>query len=243
MAPDRTTEQLKECQDYFVSLWFELYRQSLRELGYEDDGEPAVYDWDSFTYCADHTFDDAVRSNWEQNGREDSRIIAVVGHSRPTTAKREDDRLRWHGDSFRREYGESARHFPFDKGHFVAHSLGGHVDNGIFAQRRSINRGWCELGRRFRAMESYAQANPDTFLFSRPIYGDGSLHPFFLEYGVLLNDGKWWIDVFPNRYSFTPYTGRSCWPEWYHEYVNFETEKHRRRVERWNKKAAKKLST
>ncbi len=111
--------------------------------------------------------------------------------------------------------------FAWDKGHFIAHTIGGHVDNGLFAQVRDINRGWGNDPKlkAYRAMETYARDHPGTFVFSRPIYGDGTEHPFFVEYGLLKEGREWWVEVFPNRYRFEPFNGFESAPDWRRKYL------------------------
>ncbi len=63
----------------------------------------------------------------------------------------------------------------WDKGHFVAHSIGGAVDRAevnVFVQLRALNRGWSEAGKHFREMEAHCEINPGTFCFNRPIHDD-----------------------------------------------------------------------
>src|SRR5216683_3042649 len=55
----------------------------------------------------------------------------------------------------------------WDKGHFIAHSIGGAVDCAevnVFVQLRAPNRGWSEAGKRFREMEAYCEANSERFV-------------------------------------------------------------------------------
>jgi hypothetical protein len=86
----------------------------------------------------------------------------------------------------------SALGTQWDKGHFIGHALGGAVDRleiNVFIQRRDINRGWSELGKRFRALEQYCVDHPGTFCFSRPFYADGFSRPAFLDFGLIDQDG------------------------------------------------------
>jgi hypothetical protein len=90
----------------------------------------------------------------------------------------------------------------WDKGHFIAHSLGGAVDQAevnVFAQRRDLNRGWSVAGKRYRKMERYCELNEDTFCFSRPIYIDQSAKPALLEFGVLKGESEFWVECFDNQ--------------------------------------------
>jgi hypothetical protein len=89
-----------------------------------------------------------------------------------------------------------------DKGHFIAHSIGGAVDRleiNVFVQRRDLNRYRSVEGKRYREMEKYCAQHPGTFCFSRPIYEDETSIPALLDFGVLRDDGALWIDTFDNR--------------------------------------------
>jgi hypothetical protein len=89
----------------------------------------------------------------------------------------------------------------YDKGHFIAHGFGGPVDVNIFPQRRDINRGWSEEGKRYRKMEQYVAAHPGTFVFSRPIFQDLTECPYFLECGYFDQELQLHVETFPNRYD------------------------------------------
>ncbi len=99
--------------------------------------------------------------------------------------------------SVRRVLGDQA--FLADKGHFLGHASGGILDINLFPQRRELNRGWSEEGKRFRAMERYVAEHPATFFYHRPIYDDETWIPASLEYGVLKGNSHWWIDRFGNK--------------------------------------------
>jgi len=127
----------------------------------------------------------------------ESRLVAAFGWSTPQRLARDDFRLRrWVGAT------EAFFGRGWDKGHFIAHSIGGAVDQcelNVFVQRRDLNRGWSAAGKRFRLMEKYCFQNPGTFCFSRPIYTGGSARPGALEFGVLTTEGEFWVELFDNR--------------------------------------------
>jgi hypothetical protein len=89
----------------------------------------------------------------------------------------------------------------YDKGHFIAHGFGGPVDVNIFPQRRDINRGWSEEGKRYRKMESFVAANLGTLVFSRPLFNDLTECPELLEYGYFDKELNLQVETFPNRYT------------------------------------------
>lgn len=49
---------------------------------------------------------------------------------------------------------------PVDRGHLIPNLSGGEFGPNIFRQDRSLNRGWSQEGRRFRALEREAAAIP-----------------------------------------------------------------------------------
>lgn len=84
----------------------------------------------------------------------ESRLVAALGQSSPPVlASRDDYRLKgWVGHT-EKTFGQE-----WDKGHFIAYSLGGVVDGfemNVFVQRRMLNRGWSPEGKRFRAIEKH----------------------------------------------------------------------------------------
>jgi hypothetical protein len=122
----------------------------------------------------------------------EARLVGAVGFSQPNPVARhhDDSRLRgWIGPTDA-TFGTS-----WDKGHFIAHSIGGAVDGleaNVFLQRRSVNRGG------YRRMERYCAANPGVLCFSRPLYRDPSARPSAIEFGVLKPRNEWWVQVFDN---------------------------------------------
>jgi hypothetical protein len=128
---------------------------------------------------------------------EEGRVVAVYGCSVPGRRCRDDYRLRGWVGATERIFGQG-----WDKGHFIAHSIGGSVmgsELNVFVQRRAMNRGWSAEGKRFRAMEKHCASNPGTFCFARPIYADGTAQPAFLEFGVLRRPRELWVETFDNR--------------------------------------------
>ena len=125
------------------------------------------------------------------------RLMGVLGYSAPQLEQRDDYRLKgW--------VGPTEKHFGkrWDKGHFIAHSLGGAVDGteiNVFVQSRRLNRGWSTAGKWFRQMETYCASNPGTFCFSRPLYIDQTAKPAFIEFGLLKPTDELWVECFDNR--------------------------------------------
>lgn len=127
----------------------------------------------------------------------EGRLVAVSGCSNPKTTSRDDYRLKgWIGPT------ETIFGRGWDKGHYIAHTIGGIVDGleaNVFVQRRDLNRGWSAQGKRYREMEKYCVSNPQTFCFSRPLYADQTAKPTFVEFGILKRSNELWIERFDNR--------------------------------------------
>ena len=64
---------------------------------------------------------------------------------------------------------------------------------------RSLNRGWSQEGRRFRALEREAAATPGTFYFGHLLYADDTAYPMEIEIGIL-RGGTLHVERFQNRF-------------------------------------------
>ena len=153
-----------------------------------------------FEYIYDDSATLAANEREINDPETEARLVAAFGRSTPrkrSERTREDSRLKgWVGPT-QAFFGKR-----WDKGHFIAHSIGGAVDRAevnVFVQRRDLNRGWSEEGKRFRAMEKYCFLNPGTFCFNRPLYIDGSAKPAFIEFGVFTVTKELWVECFDNR--------------------------------------------
>jgi hypothetical protein len=127
----------------------------------------------------------------------ESRVVGAFGISNMNVNPRNRSTMRrWIGKTTEifSPYGNN-----YDKGHFIAHASGGPIDVNLFPQRRDINRGIGEPGKRYRDMEKYIVANPGTFVFSRPIYNDLSFCPNQIEFGFCDNNLIFTHYCFPNR--------------------------------------------
>ena len=127
----------------------------------------------------------------------EARLVAVSGYSAVQGKSRDDFRLKgWSGAN------ETTIGRQWDKGHFIAHSIGGAVDRAevnVFVQLRALNRGWSKEGKLYREMEGYCEAHPGTFCFSRPTYEDQTARPAFIEFGLVKQDGSLWVERFSNQ--------------------------------------------
>jgi len=85
-----------------------------------------------------------------------------------------------------------------DRGHLIPNLSGGEFGPNIFRQDRSLNRGWSQEGRRFRALEREA-AIPGAFYFGHLLYEDDSAYPMEIEIGILRDDALY-VERFQNRF-------------------------------------------
>jgi hypothetical protein len=123
----------------------------------------------------------------------EDRVVAVLGTSARAEEKRDTSRSGgWVGPT------EELLGTERDRGHYMAHCIGGGLDVNVFSQERCLNRGRSPQGRIYRQMETYCYQQPGTFFFSRPIYADGSSVPRWLEFGVLRCDQSLWVEAFDN---------------------------------------------
>jgi hypothetical protein len=149
-----------------------------------------------FSYVFDNYTMRVARGEAPPSPVED-RLVGAIGPSSAPPRKREASRLQgWVGPT-ERYFGKER-----DKGHFIAHTIGGLVDGveiNVFAQRRDLNRGWSIAGKRYRIMEQHCASNHGTLCFSRPFYEDETCTPAAIEYGILRHNLTWWIEEFDNR--------------------------------------------
>ena len=123
----------------------------------------------------------------------EDRVVGALGISSRAEQPRDASRMRcWLGAT--EEFVGTER----DKGHFMAHCIGGGLDVNVFSQERRLNRGWSPQGKTYRKMETYCRERPGTFCFSRPIYEDGSSVPRWLEFGIIKDDQALWVELFDN---------------------------------------------
>ncbi|HEY1045770.1 MAG TPA: hypothetical protein VGF79_04980 [Bacteroidia bacterium] len=178
-------------QEHLIKIWINDYKTQCNRL--TDIG--SMYNG-SFEYIYDDC-ESLLRKGVINDDSIESRMLAVTGTSSPKISKRDDYRLKgWLGKT------ETIFGKEWDKGHFIAHSIGGAIDSieiNVFPQKRALNRGWSEEGKIFRKMETYCFENPDTYCFTRPIYSDQSSRPSFLEFGILKHDKTLWTETFNNH--------------------------------------------
>lgn len=183
-TPDELAALIEFLLDELPYRWIDAYREMSKHepnvLEVPDRGFTFLFD----LACEVHPADDPTSPH--------DRVVAAYGISKAPEAKRDASRMRGFGAK-----GTLSRR-GLDKGHLMAHSMGGSLDINLIPQRAEVNRGRSPEGRRFREMERYAAAHPGTFVFCRPIYGDETWVPHALEYGVLLPEARLWVERFPN---------------------------------------------
>jgi hypothetical protein len=151
----------------------------------------------TFEYMYDDYVPEETSTTVPNDLGKEARLAAAFGISQPSESARDDYRLRGWVGATEKIFGKE-----WDKGHFIAHSIGGAVDGSeanVFVQRRDLNRGWSQEGIRYCEMERYCRLNPGTFCFSCPLYVDQTAKPAFIEFGVLKTDRELWVECFDNR--------------------------------------------
>ena len=147
----------------------------------------------TFEYIFDHYSQLEATGEVPYDQTIQDRVVAVIGTSARAEERRDSSRRRgWAGPT--EEFLGTER----DKGHFMAHCIGGGLDVNVFLQERRLNRGWSLQGKVYRQMENYCYEQPGTFCFSHPIYADGSSVPRWLEFGLLRADHTLWVELFDN---------------------------------------------
>lgn len=175
------------------SFWVETYKKDSNRLT-----DICIISNGTYEFIYDDTDSLIVRGIVPEDSKNAARIVAVFGKSSPKKKKRDDCRLRgWVGPTEKIYGGKN-----WDKGHFIAHSIGGAVDQmelNVFKQKRKFNRGWSSEGKLYRKMEEYCFKNPGIFCYNRPLYTNQSDKPSFLEFGLLKQNKELWVELFNNQ--------------------------------------------
>jgi len=163
-----------------------------------------LFDRGEITYCIDCRFEPDMRlvANTEfvpvlpEQIKKEGRVVVAFGLSAPVTAEHPSSS----GTGMRNFIGATEKYLgaAYDKGHFISHKLGGDINWNLFPQLRKVNRGWSAAGKRFREMEKFCQSHPGIFFFSRPLYSNFTSRPSALEYGILMEDLSFWVEIFSN---------------------------------------------
>ena len=150
----------------------------------------------AFIYVFDHYSILEAQGLAPQDSTIEDRLIGALGSSATVTKDREAGRLQgWIGPT-KEVLGEGR-----DKGHVLAHSMGGLVDGheiNLYSQQSQLNRGHSEQGKKYRKMEAYCAEHPGTFVSNRLYYKDQSSKPHKIEYTILLPNKMVWTEMFTN---------------------------------------------
>ena len=184
--------------DYEKSVGF--LKESISNLFIEDyyaqfpNSEILEFNVNGYTYLFD------LNIETESNKIEKTdRVVAVYGRISLTNAKRDSNRMK----GFIGPFTKLTKYKDFDKGHFISHKINGNLDQNLYPQLKELNRGWSKQGKLFRYLERYCEQNPDTFLFTRPIYTDLSWIPRFIDYGIFTKEFGLLLNRFDNKIIHT----------------------------------------
>jgi hypothetical protein len=170
-------ELLSALEDAWLSAYWAACTHESNVLKFEDAGFLFLFDQTSATGSVT-----------------EDRLVAGYGVSSSPNKGRDAGRMR----GFLGGRLEIPGKGVFDKGHVLAHGMGGGLDANLFPQRPELNRGRSPAGKIYRRMERYAATHPGTFAFSRLWYSDSSWVPSALEYGILMPEGQFWVEQFAN---------------------------------------------
>lgn len=172
----------------FPAQWQRVYRATVSHAPNITRVEYGTFDYICDSYSSMEALGEVA---FDQRVRD--RVVAVLGISLPMRGRRRGSMPKgWV------EHPEEIDSSGRDKGHFIAHAIGGGLDMNVFSQARDLNRGLSEQGKVYRLMERYCYENAGTFCFSRPVYEDATSVPRWLEFGLLRDDGRLWFEVFEN---------------------------------------------
>jgi hypothetical protein len=124
-----------------------------------------------------------------------ARVVFVYGRSGGEINKRDSGRMR----QFLGAFKDHPQLVGYDKGHFVAHCNGGHIDQNLYPQLKELNRGLSPQGKLFRSMERYLNRNEGLFYFVRPIYSDLTWIPHQIDFGIFTREKGLLLNRFDNR--------------------------------------------
>jgi len=185
---ERSTNVVSYLRDYLPFKWRDLYLTAVSR-----PTNIVRFMCRSFEYFFDLYSELEAAGEVAYDQTVEDRVVAVFGTSTRADEPRDGIRMRgWLGET-----GDILG-VTRDKGHFIAHCMGGGLEVNVLSQDRKLNRGWSPQGKTYRQMEKYCQEHPGTFCFSRPIYSDGSSVPRWLEFGVLKENETLWVEVFDN---------------------------------------------
>jgi hypothetical protein len=124
-----------------------------------------------------------------------ARVVFVYGKSAPGMTVRDHKRMSQFFGAFKNQ----PEYVGYDKGHFIAHSNDGQIDQNLYPQLKELNRGLSPQGKLFRSMERYLQRNEDLFYFVRPVYNDLTWIPDQIEFGIFTKERGLLLNRFDNQ--------------------------------------------
>lgn len=156
------SERLDILENDLSYSWSDLYRRNVK-------APSAICRclYGNFTFIFDDTGELIANGTVNSNEVPEGRVVAAYGISKTNVFPRNTYRIRTYLGNTQKVYA----HFgsDYDKGHFMSNATGGPLEINLFPQKRAINRGWSENGKRYRRMEKFVADNPGSFVFSRPI--------------------------------------------------------------------------
>jgi hypothetical protein len=121
------------------------------------------------------------------SGNTASRVVGVFGRVTPDELPRDEPRIAHH------KFKRSAEDL-IDRGHFVAHQLGGSDEgHNLFGQVSDVNQKGL-----WRQLERELATQPGQLIFVRAVYTDDSDRPAGLEHGHVTREGDVYIAQFLN---------------------------------------------
>ncbi|WP_345211018.1 DNA/RNA non-specific endonuclease [Mucilaginibacter gynuensis] len=124
-----------------------------------------------------------------------ARVAFVFGKSTSSTSLRNQGRMR----QFLGAFKDQPEYVGYDKGHFIAHSIDGQIDQNLYPQLKELNRGLSPQGKLFRSMERYLLKNEGLFYFVRPVYNDLTWIPDQIDFGIFTKQRGLILNRFNNR--------------------------------------------
>ena len=184
IAGDHTHDDRLETAAFVEAVVAEWVREYLRAtLGRREIVEVELAN--GFTYLYDATHHPSL-------DQADNRVLGAWGRSKPPAKPRDASRMRGYPSPQRNSAA------PVDRGHLIAHTIGGEYDMNLIPQDAALNRGIGESNRRWRELERYCAAHPGTLLLVRAIYRNNTDRPAELEYCVVGDDGTLQLERFVN---------------------------------------------
>jgi hypothetical protein len=124
-----------------------------------------------------------------------ARVVFVYGRSAPSASARNHRRM----SQFLGAFKNQPEYVGYDKGHFIAHSNDGQIDQNLYPQLKELNRGLSLQGKLFRSMERYLQKNEGLFYFVRPVYNNLTWIPDKIDFGIYTKERGLLLNRFDNR--------------------------------------------